>query len=99
MIYCPEMGGKPEPRLFATRHNFRDSYSVTWPKSKDAEARAKFKELNIRALKCSPIRAETLGQWSPLRLFNEDGFSCLISGHAHDKIFAADLCAHEMLLD
>lgn len=99
MLYHPEMGEQPAPRLFATSHNFRDSYSVTWPKSRDAEARATLKELHIRALKCSPIRPELFGQWSSLRQFNEDGFSCLISGHAHDKLFKADLCAHEMLLD
>lgn len=99
MLYHPELGETPAPRLFATRHNFRDSYSVTWPASRDSEARAKFKELNIRPLKCSPIRPEVLGQWSPLRQFNENGFACLISGHAHDKLYKFDLCAHEMLLD
>lgn len=99
MLYYPEMGGKPEPRIFYTHHNFRDSYSVTWGESKHAEALATFKRLRIRPLKCSPIRAEKLGSWSPLREIGEDGYSCLISSDAHDKLFSADLCAHEMLLD
>lgn len=99
MLYHPELGERPAPRLFATHHNFSDSYSVTWPASRDEEARETLRRLRIRPLKCSPIRAETFGHWSPLRQFGENGYSCLISGHAHDKLFAADLCAHEMLLD
>ncbi len=99
MIYYPEMNEKPAPRLFATSHVYGGSYSITWPSSRDQEARDKLRELKIRALKCSPIRPEKLGHWSPLRQFNEDGFSCMVSSGAHRKLFDGDLCAHEMLLD
>lgn len=99
MIYYPEMNEKPEPRLFATSYNYRDSYSICWAKSRDNEAKETLKRLNIRPLKCSPIRAQILGEWSALRQFNEDGFSCLISSKAQSKLFERDLCAHKMLLD
>jgi hypothetical protein len=98
MLYYPEMGENPAPRLFATRFVSR-SYSVTWAESRDDEARAMLKSLRIRPLKCSPIRHETLGEWSFLRQFGEDGYHCLISMDAHTKLFDRDLCACEQLLD
>jgi hypothetical protein len=99
MMYHPEYRQKPAPRLFATEHNYGSSYSVTWPASRDEEARAVLRRLRIRALKQSPIRAEKLGDWSPLRQFNEDGFACLVSYNAHSKLLEADLCAYKVLLD
>jgi hypothetical protein len=99
MIYHPEMNEKPAPRLFATSFNYGNSYSVTWAESRDDEAREALRKLKIRALKCAPIRVEKLGDWSPLKIFNENGFSCLISGDAHSKLLRNDLCAYEILLD
>jgi hypothetical protein len=99
MMYHPECGEQPAPRLFATSHNYGSAYSLTWPASRDEEARSMLRTLRIRALKQSPIRAEKLGDWSPLRQFNEDGFACLVSYHAHSKLLEADLCAYKVLLD
>ena len=47
MLYYPEMGEKPAPRMFATRY-VRSCYSVTWAESRDAEARAMLRALNMR---------------------------------------------------
>ncbi len=98
MLYYPEMGEKPEPRLFATHYVHR-CYSVTWAKSRDEEARARLKNLKIRPIKGAPIRFEVLGKWDALRQFGEDGYHCLITLNAHTKLFDRDLCATEQLLD
>lgn len=98
MMYHPEMGEKPEPRLFQTSYNYK-SYSLLWKGSDDEKARATLKELRIRPLKCSPIEPRKIGEWSWATRAGEDGFSCLISYDAHNKLFERDLCAHEMLLD
>ena len=99
MLYCPELGEKPAQRLFATSYNYGRSYSVTWPASRNEEARYVLRKLRIRALKQSPIRMEKFDDWSPLRQFNEDGFACLVSYQAHSKLLEADLCAYAVLLD
>ena len=99
MMYHPEMGESPEPRLFATQHNYGRSYCCTWPASCDEQARRVLRELKIRPLKCSPIRAERLGDHDLLRHFDEDGFSCLISSKGHRKLMDQDLCASRALLD
>ena len=98
MLYYPEMGEKPAPRLFATHYVHR-CYALTWPASLDQQARETLSKLKIRPLKCSPITAAKLGECCDLRQFGEDGYHCLISMGAHTKLFGLDLCACEQLLD
>jgi hypothetical protein len=49
MLYYPEMGEKPAPRLFATHYVHR-CYALTWPASLDQQARDELKKLKIRPL-------------------------------------------------
>jgi len=98
MLYYPEMGEKPANRLFATSY-VRSCYSLTWPASRNEEARATIRSLRIRPMSCKQIEPRNLGEWSPLRIWNENGFTCLISMDAHRKLMERDLCANEMLLD
>lgn len=99
MIYHPEMNEKPEPRLFDSRHNFRDSYSVSWPTDRDAEARAKLKELRIRPAFKAPIELGVPGEWSPATRLGKAVYHCLITGSSHSKLMDADITACEVLLD
>lgn len=102
MLYHPEMGEKPAPRLFDSRHNFRDSYSVSWAVDRDAEARAKMLALRIRPKKtgrAEDIERGEVGEWSVASRLGKPVYHCLITGAAHTKLFDADLVAHEMLLD
>jgi hypothetical protein len=98
MMYYPEMGDKPAPRIFQSQYNYK-SYSLFWKGSEDDKARSILKELRIRPLKCAPIEPRKVGEWSWATRAGEDGFSCLISFNAVSKLIDRDLCAHEVLLD
>lgn len=97
-MYYPEMGGQPAPRMFRTHYNYK-SYSVFWKGSDDENARATFKELRIRPLKCSTIEPRKMGEWLDATKAGEDGYGCLVSFNAVSKLMDRDLCAHEVLLD
>ena len=93
MMYYPEMGEVAAPRLFKTGHNYGDSYHVEWLPNVHDDALKTLKTLRIKAkfLSFSPFNIDPLtrsGKWS-----------CLVTGLSHDKLFKADLCAHEQLLD
>ena len=94
MMYYPEMGQQAEPRLFKTRYNYGDSYSCQWaPESNDAA---------LAQLKAMRIKAKYLQFDRPgieLVPNAKARWSCLITSKSHTKLFDADLCAHEQLLD
>jgi hypothetical protein len=94
-IYHPEMGETADlTALFHTEHNFRDSYSIQWQASRDAEARAALSRLRIR-----PRNVRRENSASYLTPFNGDIFAALITGRAEDKLGDAGLRSHKMLLD
>ena len=95
MLYYPEMGEVAAPRLFKTGHNYGDSYHVEWlPEAHD---------LAMQTLKTLRIKAKGL-QFNRVGVelttsAKSDKWSCLVTGTSHTKLFNADLCAHEQLLD
>lgn len=93
--YHPEMGETADTTaLFHTQHNFRDSYSVQWLASRDAEAQAAFKRLRIRT---KNVRRENSATYSTP--FSGEIFVALINGNAEDKLGEAGLRCLKMLLD
>lgn len=96
------MGEKPDTtKLFHAEHNFRDSYSLSWLESRDAEARAALKKYRVRPVGRLGIQvSETgpgksgYGMWPGQRVAH-----CLISSNAETKLNAAGLVCLEMLLD
>lgn len=98
-VYHPEMGEKPTPNLFHTHHNFSNSWSIFWVQSADSKARETLKALRVRPLKQLPIELRKVGEWSDASSAGEDGFSCLITSHGHQKLMDAGLCCCRALLD
>lgn len=99
MNYWPEMGGKPEPRLFQARHNYGSSYSLSWAVSRQAEAEKVMRENRIRpAFKTEPERGEP-GEWSAATQLGEPVMHCLVTHSSYSKLSAADVVATECLLD
>ena len=93
MMYYPEMGEVAAPRIFKTHRCYRDEYYVEWLLADNDQAMDTLKKLRIKAkfLSFRPFNIDPLtrsGKWS-----------CLVTGLSHDKLFSADLCAHEQLLD
>ncbi|MGT2457778.1 hypothetical protein ACU4GI_33285 [Cupriavidus basilensis] len=99
MQYYPEDNQAPAARLFHSQHNFRDTYSLSWPVARDAEARTKLASLRIRPAARTTITRGEPGEWSDATRLGEPVFHCLISGHAHSKLTDLDVTAQRVLLD
>ena len=95
MMYYPEMGEVAAPRLFKTGHCYGDSYHVEWLPEAHDEALQTLKTLRIKAkyLQFNRIGIELTNSAKSAK------WTCLVTGISHDKLFSADLCAHEQLLD
>lgn len=94
-MYYPEMNEQAAPRLFKTWHNYGGSYHVEWLPEVNDQAIATLKKLRIKP---KFLRLDRLGI-ELNELAKSDKWSCLVTGLSHDKLFDADLCAHEVLLD
>jgi hypothetical protein len=99
MLYCPEMGEKPEPRVFHSEYNYRDSYSVFWKVEDDACARAVFKKLRIRPAFGTTIELKKQGDYDVATRAGSDMYGCLITYGSHSKLRDADVIAIKSLLD
>jgi hypothetical protein len=97
--YAPEMGGKPDAsRLFHGRI-CRNRYSLSWPVSRDSEARAMMKANRVRP--CGPfgIERSEIGEWSTARIFGEAVYHCQVTYSGYGKLTAASETTTEVLLD
>lgn len=99
MMYHPEMGEKPEPRVFHSEFNYGNSYSVCWKVEDDACAREVLKKLRIRPAFGTSFKLEKQGDHMIATLAKSDMYGCLITGNAHRKLMDADVTANLALLD
>jgi hypothetical protein len=97
--YYPEMNESPAPGALFKSGYVYNCYTVVWPVSRDAEARAFLRAARIRAVGKAGIQFQKLGEYSHLRYFKEDGYSMLVSFKGHAKLHDAGLIVTERLLD
>jgi hypothetical protein len=97
--YAPELGGKPDAtRLFHGRSCYKH-YSLSWPVSRDSEARAMMRANRVRPCGRFGIERGEIGEWSTARVFGEAVYHCQVTFSAYLKLIAASETTTEVLLD
>ncbi|MGF6996740.1 hypothetical protein [Paraburkholderia sp. GAS32] len=98
MLYAPELGQKPEPRLFHSEHCYQSLYELAWKVEDDAQAREVMKKLRIRPAR-SEIEKREQGKHLTADRLKSDIFMCCITSEANRKLMDADVTAKRELLD
>jgi hypothetical protein len=97
MLYAPELGQLPAPRLFHSEHCYQSFYELAWKVEDDAQARAVMKKLRIRPAR-SKIERREQGKHLTADRLKADIFMCSITRDSNRKLMDADLTAKRELL-
>lgn len=98
MLYAPEMGQEPAPRLFHSERCYKSFYELAWKVEDEAQAREVMKKLRIRPAQ-SEIEKREQGKHLTADRLKSDIFLCLITSAANRRLMDADVTAKRELLD